>query len=154
MGGGGTYQAIRLIRMQVEFWDRTRLNEQEAIFHRHRASGAPLGQEKETDEPVLETAEALTSHIGRINPRTPGEPRFRMLRRGLNYANGFDGNDQLDQGLVFVSYQRDPESGFLGTQRRLDGEALEEYVRPLGGGLFFAPPAPSSGTFLGERLLA
>ncbi len=150
---GGTYQAIRLIRMQVEFWDRTRLSEQEAIFHRRRDSGAPLGREHELDEPVFETEEALRSHIGRIHPRGPGQPRFRMLRRGFNYANGLDGNDQLDQGLVFVAYQRDLETGFVGTQRLLDGEALEEYVRPLGGGLFFAPPAPARGEFLGERLV-
>lgn len=153
---GGTYQAIRVIRMMVEFWDRTRLSEQEAIFHRHRDSGAPLGRRLETDEPVFDTTEAATmsSHIARANPRAAGDPRFTMLRRGFNYAGGLDENHQLDQGLVFVSYQRSFERGFVGVQRRLDGEALEEYIRPLGGGLFFVPPAPAAGEILAERLLA
>ena len=48
---GGTFQAIRVIRMMVEFWDRTRLSEQEGLFGRHRDSGAPLGLAKETDVP-------------------------------------------------------------------------------------------------------
>jgi deferrochelatase/peroxidase EfeB len=151
---GGTYQAVRVIRMLVEFWDRTRLSEQEAVFHRHRDTGAPLGGTDEHEAPVLADAAALASHIGRINPRTAGSPDFVMLRRGFNYAAGLDANDQLDEGLVFVSYQRDLETGFLGTQRRLDGEALEEYVAPQGGGLFFVPPGPPEGAHLAEALFA
>ncbi|MEM9517709.1 MAG: Dyp-type peroxidase [Actinomycetota bacterium] len=148
---GGTYQAVRVIRMQNEFWDRTRLNEQEAIFGRHRASGAPLGGAHETDTPVFVD---LESHIARANPRTPGSERSLMLRKGFNYAKGFDQNDQLDQGLIFISFQRSLVEGFIAVQNRLNGEVLEEYVRPQGGGLYFAPPAPAIGEFLGERLLA
>jgi deferrochelatase/peroxidase EfeB len=148
---GGTYQAIRVIRMMVEFWDRTRLNEQEDIFGRHRVSGAPLGMENETDTPVLED---LESHIARANPRTPGSEANRILRRGFNYASGFDENDQFDQGMLFFSYQRSLEDGFITVQRRLDGEVLEEYIRPLGGGFFFVPPPPPEGEPLGAALTA
>ncbi|MEM9036060.1 MAG: Dyp-type peroxidase [Actinomycetota bacterium] len=149
---GGTYQAIRVIRMQVEFWDRTRLNEQEAIFGRSRDTGAPLGMEDETDTPVFTD---LESHIARANPRTPGSERNIILRRGFNYSDGLDGNDQLDQGLLFISYQRSLEDGFITVQRRLDGEVLEEYIRPVGGGFFYVLPGPGTGDAkLGERLLA
>ncbi len=148
---GGTYQAVRVIRMMVEFWDRTRLNEQEGLIGRHRASGAPLGLDDETDEPVFED---LESHIARANPRSSGSEKNLILRRGFNYASGFDANDQLDQGLIFVSYQRSLEDGFIAVQRRLDGEALEEYVRPLGGGFFFVPPPPADGAALGEPLFS
>lgn len=148
---GGTYQAIRVIRMMVEFWDRTRLSEQESIFGRHRDSGAPLGMQHEVDEPVF--SGDLDSHIARANPRTPGSEANRILRRGFNYTSGLDDNDQLDQGLIFISYQRSLEAGFLAVQNRLDGEALEEYIRPLGGGFFFVPPAPEPGDgMIAERL--
>jgi len=152
---GGTYQVIRIIRMQVEFWDRTRLNEQEAIFGRRRSDGAPLGRFVETDEPDFASMDPnLVSHIARANPRTAGSERNRILRRGFNYASGLDDNDQFDQGLIFLSFQRSLEAGFITVQRRLDGEVLEEYIRPLGGGFFFVPPAPPDGEFLGEQLLA
>lgn len=148
---GGTYQAIRVIRMMAEFWDRTRLNEQEAIFGRHRDTGAPLGGRHESDTPVF--GDDLESHIARANPRTPGSERNLLLRRGFNYASGFDGNDQVDQGLIFIAYQRSLEDGFITVQRRLDGEVLEEYIRPVHGGFFFVPPAPAAGEYLGQRLL-
>ncbi|MPZ54581.1 MAG: Dyp-type peroxidase [Acidimicrobiia bacterium] len=138
---GGTYQATRIIRMMVEFWDRIRLSEQESIFGRHRDSGAPLGKDRETDEPSI--GDELTSHIARANPRTAGADEHRILRHSFNYSNGLDGNDQLEQGLIFIAYQRSLEAGFLTVQRHLDGEPLEEYIRPLGGGFFFVPSAPA-----------
>ena len=40
----------------------------------------------------------------------------------------------------------------LAVARRLEGEALEEYVAPTGGGLFFVPPGPGEGEYLAQAL--
>jgi deferrochelatase/peroxidase EfeB len=156
---GGTYQAVRVIRMLVEFWDRTPLAEQEAIFGRVKATGAPLGGTSETD-PVDFAGDPdgavipLDAHIRLANPRTPATQSSRILRRGLSYTRGFDAAGQLDQGLAFVSYQRSLERGFLAVQARLSGEALEEYTLPEGGGFYFVlPGVADEAGFLGQQLL-
>ncbi len=60
----------------------------------------------------------------------------------------------LDKGLLFLAYQRDLAAGFMTVQGRLDGEALEEYIRPVGGGFFFSLPGVSGpNDFLGRSLL-
>lgn len=39
-------------------------------------------------------------------------------------------------------------------QKRLNGEALEEYVKPIGGGYFFAlPGVKTADQYLGQSLL-
>jgi deferrochelatase/peroxidase EfeB len=43
-------------------------------------------------------------------------------------------------GLLFIAYQADLEKGFITVQKRLDGEPLEEYIKPIGGGYFFTLP--------------
>lgn len=154
----GTYQAVRVIRMFVEFWDRTPLAEQEAIMGRHKASGAPLGMEHETDTPVFADDPAgertpLDAHIRLANPRTAESEENLLFRRGFSYTRGFDPAGRLDMGLAFVSYQRSMSKGFLAVQDRLAGEPLEEYILPEGGGFFFAlPGAPEEGRFLGDGL--
>jgi deferrochelatase/peroxidase EfeB len=156
---GGSYQAVRIIRMFVEFWDRTQLAEQEAIIGRHKLSGAPLGMQGEFDDPRLADDPdgariALSSHIRLANPRTPETADNLILRRGFSFARGFDGAGRLDQGLAFVSYQRSLERGFLAVQNRLSGEPLEEYILPVGGGFFFAlPGVPGPDRFLGDALV-
>ncbi|MGC1208272.1 MAG: Dyp-type peroxidase [Ornithinimicrobium sp.] len=133
---GGSYHAVRVIRMLVEFWDRTRLGEQEALIGRHKDSGAPLGATSEFDEVSFEDDPSgdvtpLDSHIRLANPRTEEFADQLMLRRGFSYTRGVDGVGQLDQGLAFVSYQRSL-STFLAVTERLNGEPLEEYIRPEG----------------------
>lgn len=154
---GGSYQVVRLIRNFVEFWDRTPLREQERIFGRHRATGAPLGRSHEHD-PVDFSNDPdgritpLDSHIRLANPRTPGSRQ--ILRRGFNYSRGMTRAGQLDQGLLFVCFQNDLDDGFIAIQRRLDGEPLEEYIKPFGGGFYFVlPGVPGPVHYLGQSLI-
>lgn len=156
---GGSYQAVRIIRMFVELWDRTSLVEQEAIMGRHKVSGAPLGGERETEAPDYAEdpdgeAIPLDAHIRLANPRTPESEQNLMLRRGLSYSRGVDDAGRLDQGLAFVSYQRSLDAGFLAVQTRLTGEPLEEYILPEGGGFFFTlPGVETRDGWLGQGLL-
>ncbi|AIR68619.1 iron uptake transporter deferrochelatase/peroxidase subunit [Dickeya fangzhongdai] len=142
---GGSYQAARIIRFHVEFWDRTPLREQQTIFGREKHSGAPLGMAHEHDEPdYSQDPEGkvipLDAHIRLANPRTRETQANLMLRRGYSYSLGVSNSGQLDMGLLFVCYQADLEKGFLTVQKRLDGEPLEEYIKPIGGGYFFVLP--------------
>ena len=57
-------------------------------------------------------------------------------------------------GLLFVCFQSNLSAGFLAIQERLNGEPLEEYIKPVGGGFFFVlPGAIDANAFLGESLL-
>ncbi|MGE4324649.1 MAG: iron uptake transporter deferrochelatase/peroxidase subunit [Pseudodonghicola sp.] len=154
---GGTYQAVRIIRNFVERWDRTPLQEQEEIFGRRKVSGAPMAGGAEYDD--FDYADdpdgaitPLDAHIRLANPRDMGELPF--IRRAFNYSNGVEKNGQIDQGLLFIAYQNDLNAGFISIQNRLNGEPLEEYIKPVGGGYFFVlPGAKDADDYVGRSLV-
>ncbi|MGZ4294549.1 MAG: Dyp-type peroxidase, partial [Solirubrobacteraceae bacterium] len=155
---GGTHQVVRIIRMHVEFWDRVGLTEQQNMLGRVRDTGAPLGGTTEFEDPRFDLDPEgkripLDAHIRLANPRTAGTANQRILRRGFNYHRGFDDAGQLDQGLLFVAYNRSPSAQFAVIQNRLNSEPMTDYVTPIGGGYFFVPPAArGSSDFVGSGL--
>ncbi|MFF1275936.1 iron uptake transporter deferrochelatase/peroxidase subunit [Streptomyces marokkonensis] len=134
---GGSYLVARRIRMHIETWDRTSLQEQEDIFGRDKGEGAPVGRAKERDEPFLKAMKP-DAHVRLAHPET--NAGATLLRRGYSFTDGTDGLGRLDAGLFFLAYQRDPRTGFIRIQRNLAGDALNEYIQHVGSAVFAVPP--------------
>jgi len=149
---GGTYLVARRIRMLIEVWDRASLGDQEQTIGRHKASGAPLGGREEFDAPSLARLPA-DSHVRLAAPSSNGGAA--LLRRGYSFTDGLDDRlGQLDAGLFFLSFQRDP-AAFIEIQRRLgSNDALNEYIKHVGSGVWAIPPGVPRGGWVGETLLA
>jgi deferrochelatase/peroxidase EfeB len=156
---GGSYLVARRIRMHIETWDRTSLREQEAVVGRTKREGAPLSGGMESTEPdfALKGSDGplvpADSHVALAHPSRNGG--VRMLRRGFNYTDGSDGLGRLDAGLFFIAFVTDPRTHFVPMQAAMaKNDALAEYLRHTGSGLFAIPPGVEPGGWLGQGLFA
>jgi deferrochelatase/peroxidase EfeB len=135
---GGSYLVARRIRMNIETWDRTSLQEQEDVFGRDKGEGAPVGKAKERDEPFLKAMKP-DAHVRLAHPAS--NDGITILRRGYSFTDGTDGLGRLEAGLFFLAYQRDVRKGFIPLQRSLSrSDALNEYIQHVSSALFAVPP--------------
>jgi deferrochelatase/peroxidase EfeB len=157
---GGTYLVARRIRIHLEAWDRSALEEQQETVGRVKSSGAPLGA-REEDDPVDLSALgpngqpfiANDAHIRQASPALNGGAK--LLRRGYSFTDGIDpASGEMDAGLFFLCYQKDPSRQFVPIQKRLvDNDALSQYVLHTGSGVFACPPGVGPGEAWGEGLI-
>jgi deferrochelatase/peroxidase EfeB len=156
---GGSYLVTRRIRMLLEVWDRTSLLDQERTIGRHKYSGAPLGGSDEFEPLPLDTETnghptiPPDAHVRLASAKENGGAR--ILRRGYSFTDGVDESlGELEAGLFFISFQRNPEQ-FVEIQRRLGSlDALNEYIKHVGSALFVVPPGATPGGYVGQGLLA
>jgi len=157
---GGSYMVVRRIRILIEAWDRSPLEDQEATVGRRKVSGAPLGAGTEFDTVDLDMKSGTgkpvvpdNAHIRLASPVSNSDAM--LLRRGYSFTDGIDPvTGQLDAGLFFIAYQKDPRKQFVPIQRRLGAnDALNEYIRHTGSAVFAIPPGASPGGYVGQGLL-
>jgi deferrochelatase/peroxidase EfeB len=114
------------------------------VLGRRKESGAPLTGTHEFDPPGMsgrrrngEPLIPADAHIRVASPESNGGTS--ILRRGFSYTDGMDASGLLDAGLFFLSFQRDPQQ-FVTLQRRLAAhDALNEYIRHTGSGVWACP---------------
>ena len=154
---GGTYYVARRIRMLAEIWDRLRLIEQEQTMGRDKRYGAPLSitnPTKASEEFTAvdykakddkgETLVPADAHIAVVSPEQ--NQGRRMLRRGYNYTDGSDSLGQLQTGLFFIAFVRDPRTNFYPILDRMTKtDALQEYLKHEASALFAIPPGIKEG---------
>lgn len=150
---GGSYVAVRRIRMLLEQWNAQTVEQQEAVVGRFKDSGAPLTGTAETDAVDLSAQNAqlelvipADAHARLANPdNTRGA---RIQRRSFSYDDGADG-----AGLIFMAWQADPRTGFIPVQARLDvGDALNRFTVAQGSALFACFPGCAEGGYVGQTL--
>lgn len=154
---GGSYLVARRIAMLIETWDRTRLAEQDRVIGRDKGQGAPLSGGDEFTKPDFQATDAAgqpridpRSHVRLAHPDTNGG--IQILRRGYNFVDGTTDLGRLNAGLFFLSFQKAPDR-YVTLQRSLSTDAMNEYVRHVGSGLWAVPPAPAAGESVGAGLL-
>jgi deferrochelatase/peroxidase EfeB len=156
---GGSILVTRRIRMLLEIWDRSSLQDQERTIGRHKYTGAPLGKSDEFEPLGLDREKAghpvipPTAHVRLASAEAnDGE---RILRRGYSFTDGVDERlGELEAGLFFICFQRDPEKQFVAIQRRLgSSDTLNEYIKHVGSAIFAVPPGARPGGYVGEALL-
>jgi len=146
-----------------------KLGFQEQTVGRQKLSGAALGKTHEMDPIDLDAVD----HDG--NPLIPENSHVRLgapatndgaqiLRRSYSYDNGLSfvaerwppwrQGLELDAGLLFLCYQRDPRTGFVKIfENMAKFDMMNQFVTHIGGGLFACPPGAAKGEFIGQRLL-
>jgi deferrochelatase/peroxidase EfeB len=156
---GGSYLVARRIRMLLEVWDRSALEDQEQTIGRHKYNGAPLGERHEFDPLDLDATQdgrptiPADAHVRLASAAANGGER--ILRRGYSFTDGVDESlGELEAGLFFICFQRDPQRQFVAIQRRLGAsDALGEYIKHVGSAVFAVPPGARRGGYVGETLL-
>ena len=165
---GGSYAVIRPIRIALEHWDRMKLAFQEQTVGRHKASGAPIGATDEFTAADFDASDedgnpliAENAHMRLAAP--VNNDGAQILRRGYAYDNGVSliaerwppwrHAMEMDAGLLFICYQRDPSSGFIKIFDRMSKfDMLNQFVTHVGGGLFACPGGVQEGRCLAQDL--
>lgn len=141
----GSFFCIRRVRLMLEVWDNLILSEQERTFGRFKLSGGPLTGGDEFAEVDYEATDEAgntiipkESHQYAVAAETNDDRT--MLRRSYSYMEGIDRLGNLNAGLAFIAYARDPNANFVDIMEKMKNTLLLEYMKYEGSAVFLCPP--------------
>ena len=158
---GGSYVVTRRIRMLLETGTGRRSPIRRTRSAATKVSGAPLGGANEHDTPAARRAEDADGELviadGRAHPacRRPSENNGSGSCAAATASATASSRRPASSTPACSSsrIQRDPRRQFIPLQRRLGAEdALNEYIKHVGSGIFAVLPGVASGDYLGRTL--
>ncbi len=150
--GNGTTLALRRFEMDLDRWDEVDVSGRDFALGRRQADGSPLSGQS-VDDPVDLAAVnglglpsiAANAHVALAKPAYAAQS---IHRRGYNFV------DAGRSGLLFASYQADPQASFIPVQHRLAAaDALNTWLTAVGSALYAILPGIEEGMYLGEQLI-
>ncbi|MEU8567785.1 Dyp-type peroxidase [Streptomyces pathocidini] len=147
---GGTLAVLRRMELDLPRFAALSVAEQEAVFGRRRASGAPLSGGTVASSPELgaKTPDGrylvpANAHVRRANPTVVGAGL--MLRRSYS-------TDEPAPGLLFISFQNDLRT-FTATLAHMDtSDALLPFTTTTASATFLILPGFDRQHPLGSQL--
>jgi deferrochelatase/peroxidase EfeB len=165
---GGSYVVYRRSRIALEHWDRTKVSFQEQTIGREKHSGAPLGGHSEHDPSDFNAEDADGNPVIPENSHVrlaaaENNDGARIFRRAFSFDDGVSFTaerwppwrqaNELDAGLLFVCYQRDPRTGFIKLfERMAKFDMMNQFVTNTASALFAVPGGVSPGRYVGQSL--
>ncbi len=147
----GSYLVARRFRVALQHWDNTALSFQEQVFGRRKTTGSPLSGGDESAPLDLSAADkdgnpmiADNAHV-RLGPAMVTDGA-RILRRAYSYNDGLKMIAErwppwrqalaYDAGLIFISFQRDPRTGFIKILDKISKlDMLNQFTTHVGSGI-------------------
>ena len=151
---GGTVMVIRRIAMKLDKWETLSPDLKSKSIGRDIKSGAPLSGGDEFTPADFEKKD----HHGLVIPGDSHVRRARMEnikihRRGYNYRTESSSSQEVDEGLIFVSFQANLHQ-FMQIQKRLESmDSLNTWTTPIGSAVFLIPPGCENGGWIGQTLI-
>ena len=160
---GSCLMVYRRIRMLLDPWEMLDRRARERVIGRRLDNGGPLSGGGEFDPEDMraedENGEFLIhrrSHLALARVRE-GRPSDKLCRRAYSFDDPPEtGSDQsTNSGLVWISYQRNPDLQFSAIQKRLDGhDLLNQYIEHVGSAVYWIPPGTADPSeYWGKSLL-
>ncbi len=151
---GSTSMVVRRIAMNLDEWELLDRRSREEAVGRTLTDGAPLTGGGEFSEPDLSAVDEYglpvidrNSHMARAMPPAD-HPEQRFMRRPYNYnlPPAPESEELSNAGLIFITFQKDPETQFIPVLKRLDeADRLNEWITHIGSAVYWVPPGTSIG---------
>ena len=155
---------LRRIVMDLDAWEKLDLMQRERVIGRRYHSGAPLTAEidDEFEEEDMDAVDAdgnyiidRNSHLA-LAREQDDLPNDALRRRAYSFDDPLEPNAQnsTNSGLVWISFQKNPDKQFTPIQERLDkSDLLNRWVNHIGSAVYWIVPGTSKDSYWGQGLM-